>query len=66
VVVRGVGLFLTVNPQEKMWFFWYRRVKEKEGRKKERKKRRKRAEKRGTCYFDASSFFLQNTQNILA
>jgi hypothetical protein len=38
-----------------------------EGRKgggKERKKRRKRAEKSGTCYFDASSFFLRNTQNI--
>ena len=31
---------------------------------KERKKRRKRAEKSGTCYFDASSFFLRNTQNI--
>ncbi len=38
-----------------------------EGRKgggKERKKRRKRAEKSGTCYFDASSFFLRKTQNI--
>ena len=38
-----------------------------EGRKgggKERKKRRKRAEKSGTCYFDASPFFLRNTQNV--